>query len=49
MSFLPNFLSSSAALAEIQAKMPQVIGQPMVALCFLATILRISLMVIILP
>src|SRR5947209_1978174 len=45
----PSAAASSAACAAIQAKMPVVIGQPMVAPCFLATTARISLIVISFP
>ena len=49
MFFLPSVAISSAARAAIPAKMPVVIGQPMVAPCLLATICRIWLMVMSLP
>lgn len=45
MSVSPFCFRSSAAWAAIQAKMPVVMGQPMVALCFLARAARISLIV----
>src|SRR5262249_38484925 len=46
MSLSPARAASSAACAAIQAKIPAVIGQPMVALCFLATIRRVPLIVV---
>src|SRR5262249_23126948 len=49
MSVSPARAASSAAWAAIQAKIPEVIGQPTVALCFLATRARISLIVITFP
>jgi len=47
--FLPSAADSSAAWAVIQANTPVVIGQLIVALCFLAKLCRISLIVINLP
>src|SRR3972149_5721230 len=49
MSSFPFCFCSSAALAAIQANMPMVMGQPIVALCFLASAARISFMVVTLP
>lgn len=46
MSFSPFCLRSSAAWTTIQAKMPVVKGQPIVALCFLARATRISFIVV---
>lgn len=47
--FLPSATSSSAAPAAIQAKIPVVIGQLIVAQCFRASLSRIWFMVISLP
>ena len=49
MSLSPLCFRSSAALAAIQAKMPVVMGQPIVALCFLARAARMSLIVMSFP
>src|SRR4030042_4856705 len=49
MSSFPFCFCSSAALADIQANMPVVMGQPIVALCFLASAARISFIVVTLP
>jgi len=45
IAFSPARFCSSAAFAATQAKMPVVIGQPIVALCFFARAARISFMV----
>src|SRR3972149_2592406 len=49
MFSFPFCFCSSAALAAIQANMPVVMGQPIVAWCFLARAARISFMVVTLP
>src|SRR4030065_2093595 len=49
MSSFPFCFCSSAALAPIHANMPVVMGQPIVAWCFLASAARISFMVVTLP
>src|SRR5579871_5551573 len=45
----PSAVDSSAAWAAIHAKIPVVIGQPIVAPCFLARRVRMSLIVMTLP
>jgi ABC-type transport system involved in cytochrome c biogenesis permease component len=49
MSVSPPCYRSSAAWAATQAKMPVVMGQPIVALCFLASAKRMSLIVMSFP
>jgi len=49
MSVLHCSFCSSAALAAIQAKIPVVMGQPIVAWCLVARAWRISFIVVSLP